>query len=469
MLLVALLVLGSGSACGAGDADGDADVDGQADGDVDTDAGDNADGDVEGDADTDADTDADSLPPLEDWSRDILETRLEVDVEALAGRALITLAPSASAGASLEVGTLTILNVALGADGESLQWDTVEGALHVGVPADVDPLILDIDYEYIISASFQGAMDTGVTLTWPYWCGNLFPCHPDPADGLQFELEITGVPAGEVAVYPEVIPADSPSYAIAWAIGEYEELVLGTTVGGVTLSVWYRPHEAAAAAAGTAHLLEIFEWYEATLGPYPFGLRAGPVAVSWGAGAFGGMEHHPLWHISGPAMSDEPTHAHEATHGWFGNGVRIACWEDFVLSEGTVSYLEARVLEEVVGVEASDALWSVYQTQLDRAMRSDVMKIAWPESCGVVDMLRDQLFSRIPYTKGAFFFRALEARVGVEPLLSALRVFFMDNRGEAASMSDLLDVITAQTGYDPTACAEAWLRTREPPDLPVCL
>ena len=49
--------------------------------------------------------------------------------------------------------------------------------------------------------------------------------------------------------------------------------------------------------------------------------------------------------------------AHEAAHGWFGNGVRLRCWEDFVLSEGTASYLAARVLEEVAGPAVSEPIW----------------------------------------------------------------------------------------------------------------
>jgi len=70
--------------------------------------------------------------------------------------------------------------------------------------------------------------------------------------------------------------------------------------------------------------------------------------------------------------------------------------------------------------------------------------------------------------KGAFFLRAVELRVGVERLLGALAVFFDDFRGQAASMEDLLDTIAAQTGYDPSACAEAWLRVEEVPAEEIC-
>src|SRR5256885_5389893 len=53
--------------------------------------------------------------------------------------------------------------------------------------------------------------------------------------------------------------------------------------------------------------------------PILFGDSAGPVEVVWSFGT-GGMEHHPYWHISDTAFSDESVHAHEAAHGWFGDG-----------------------------------------------------------------------------------------------------------------------------------------------------
>jgi aminopeptidase N len=50
------------------------------------------------------------------------------------------------------------------------------------------------------------------------------------------------------------------------------------------------------------------------------------------------MEHHPYWHVSG-AQRNLLVNAHEAAHGWFGDGVRPRCWEDEVVSEGVADYL----------------------------------------------------------------------------------------------------------------------------------
>jgi aminopeptidase N len=405
-------------------------------------------------------------PASEDRSRDFVHMDLAVDVGALSATATITLAPSESTGASFEAAGLTVTGVR--SDEGPLNYQMVDGILNVGVPATGQPAQVIVDYTFTPHTSFDGLLPGGSTLVWPYWCGNLFPCKSDPADGLTFSLSVTGQPAGSTSVFAEQVDADSPSYMVAWATGEYSALDLGETTAGTKIVAYYRPDGEAEAAAGTAHLRDVFDWYEQTYGDYRFGKTAGSVSVKWSAGAYGGMEHHPLWHIADIAMGDPWIHAHEAAHGWFGDGIRVACWEDLVLSEGTVSYLEARSVAQTQGAAEGDAVWAHYQTRLDAVMKTSYPKIAWPDSCGALDVYDDKLFSDIIYMKGAFFFRALEAKVGTAELDAALRSFYEKNALEAAGVQDLLDEVKAVTGYDPTACAQAWLRSEAVPVETVC-
>jgi hypothetical protein len=438
--------------CVASDGDGDGDLD--------------ADGDSDGDADGDQEIDPTLPPASEDWTRDILATSLEIDLATRHGVATITLAPSESTGASFDVKGLVI--DAVGDGSRPFHFIVADGRLDVGIPTGHEPAVIVVEYVYSIQPLFEGAMDNGATLTWPYHCGNLFPCHSDPSDGVRFELGLTGVPEGRQAVYPETIPADAPSYMLAWSVAEYEVLDLGTTAAGTHLVVWHRPGQETDAGLGAADLVEVFDWYERTLGAYVFGPEAGTVSVDWGLMAAGGMEHHPFWHLSGNVLGNPEIHAHEAAHGWFGNGVRIACWEDFVLSEGTVTYLTALAIGAAAGEDAEAAVWTSYQDRLDLVMTRPYPKIAWPDSCGEIDIIEDHYFSDIPYMKGAFFFRALEGRVGREELLLALAAFYEDHVGRVAGMQDLLDAIAASTGYDPTACADAWLHQEDVPDEDIC-
>jgi len=319
-------------------------------------------------------------------------------------------------------------------------------------------------YHYQLHEGFSGASSKGFTFVWPYFCGNLFPCHSDPADGTDFTLDLSGVPADQTAVFPATIPTDAPSYQVAWAIGDYTELPLGTTTAGTHVSLYHRPDEVAAAQQGGANLVAVFDWYEKTLGPYRFGDHVGGVSITWPIGAFGGMEHHPLWHVSRGSFDDEETQAHEAAHGWFGDGIRIACWEDFVLSEGTVTYLAGRALE-VVAPSVGAAVWTSYATELSRLSGTDKV---WPDGCNSIDILQDDLYTNAPYMRGAFFYRALADKVGADKVDEVLRTFYTAHAGQAAHMSDMLDTIQQVTGYDPSACADTWLRSTTLPTPGPC-
>src|SRR5205814_8394240 len=57
-----------------------------------------------------------------------------------------------------------------------------------------------------------------------------------------------------------------------------------------------------------------------------------------------------------------------SSHGWFGNGIRIKCWEDFVLSEGTAEYLTTRSVRATEGAAAEQAVWAEWKIELADAI-----------------------------------------------------------------------------------------------------
>jgi aminopeptidase N len=308
-----------------------------------------------------------------------------------------------------------------------------------------------------------------MTFTWPYYCGNVFPCKSEPAEGSAYELMVRGIPDDMLGIYPQSLASDMPAYMLAWAVGEYTYKLLGETANGTEVGVYYFPDQEQSALTGTQYLADVFEWYEQTYGEYAFGNRVASVSVNWAAGYVGGMEHHPYWHIARESLSDPLIHVHEAAHGWFGNGVRIACWEDFVLSEGLASYLAARALSEVVGAEFGNQVWSSYENRLNLLQNSSENKIAWPEGCNEIDILEDDLFGTAPYMKGAFFFKHLEYVLGQDQFDGLLSDFYVVNRGKAVTLQALLNSIQDGSGYDPSDCALAWLRMESLPDSGSCI
>jgi aminopeptidase N len=161
--------------------------------------------------------------------------------------------------------------------------------------------------------------------------------------------------------------------------------------------------------------------------------------------------------VAQESMGNESVQVHEAAHGWFGNGVRLRCWEDFVLSEGTASYLAERVLLQVGTTRISSPVLLGYLGELEVLRADKQPHIVWPQSCGKIDILKDGLYSRAPYVRGALFYEALQRRLGRDPVDLALRTFYQRYAGQAAGMRDMLNVIAEVTGYDPQACAATWL------------
>ncbi|MDC3958173.1 M1 family metallopeptidase [Polyangium jinanense] len=395
------------------------------------------------------------VAPTENLDRDILSTALALDVTAMTGEATIDLAPAGKPGASFEVAGLVIQSVE-DASGQ-LEYAVQDGRLDVGVKESAENTTLQIKYAFTTQKNFDGYLAEELTFLWPRFCGNLFPCKSVPSEGVKFEMTLSGVPMGKDAVFPAEIPADAPTYMPAFALGEYTHVALGTTTAGTKVSVYHLPGEEAAATEGTKDLAAVFDWLEKTYGAYSFGGEVGSVSAKWGPGAYGGMEHHPYWHVGSDSMNDPVTHAHEAAHGWFGNGVRIACWEDFVLSEGTVSYLAARGLEAVGGTAVGEAIWSDYQTQLDAViMEQDTVLML--DTCNTIDLITHPLWSTVTYMKGAFFYRAVEAQVGRDKLDAALAKFYGTFKNRAARMQDMIDTIEAETGADISVHVNGWLK-----------
>lgn len=407
------------------------------------------------------------LAPTANLQRGIAQTEVTLDLERMQGTATLTVEPHPQAGATFAIGDLDIRSV-VDADGSPVLFEDAGASMHLGLGPAETARQVTVAYDLHVHNNSDGVArnaNAAYSLTWPYHCGNVFPCHTNPDDGTAFSVAVNNVPAGQRAVLPVGLVAEAPAYQLAFAVGAYTDVVVGRTMAGTQIVASHLPGQAAAAAAGTANLVAAFSWFESTLGPYLFGNVTGPVAVAWGAGAFGGMEHHPRWHVATAALSDEETNVHEAAHAWFGDGIRIKCWEDFVLSEGTVTYLAGRALD-VVAPAVGAQVWQRYTAELARIPATAPV---WPQGCNQIDVIEDGLFSRAPYIRGAMFFRALAERIGAGQLDAALAAFYQAKRGQAATMQELLDAIAAQTGFNPAVCAAAWLRSTTIPTPGPCL
>src|SRR5262249_40083199 len=100
--------------------------------------------------------------------------------------------------------------------------------------------------------------------------------------------------------------------------------------------------------------------------------------------------------------------------------------------------------------------WANDMSTLQAAVRAHDIP-AWPQTCDRIDILRD-LFSDIPYMKGAFFYKAVEAQVGRAAMERTLARFYREHKNQAAGMQDMLDTTRAETNFAPSALAQSWLK-----------
>ena len=117
-------------------------------------------------------------------SADIASTKLEVDLAEHMAVATIELARNGTV--SLDVRGLDIRGVR---DGRGNRRFRVRDGKLI-VTSVYSPM--EIEYGFTVHSMADGLLPGGSTVVWPYFCGNLFPCKSDPADGQTFTMSVTG-------------------------------------------------------------------------------------------------------------------------------------------------------------------------------------------------------------------------------------------------------------------------------------
>ncbi|KQM63680.1 peptidase M1 [Sphingomonas sp. Leaf17] len=133
------------------------------------------------------------------------------------------------------------------------------------------------------------------------------------------------------------------TYAIALNVGPYEE-ISGTYKSrfgnSIPMFYWYLPGEEAKAKTLFAEFAPTLDFFESTVGPYPFGdEKVGVVETP-----HKGMEHQTI-NAYGNDYAKAPEgfdwlFQHEFAHEWFGNQLTAANWDDYWLHEGYGSYMQ---------------------------------------------------------------------------------------------------------------------------------
>jgi aminopeptidase N len=253
-------------------------------------------------------------------------------------------------------------------------WGNPEGRMSVDLPKSLAAggrALLRIRYagspHEATRAPWDGAITWATAPTGEPWiattvegegCDLLWPCidHPQ-GEPLRVDEHIT-VPAPLVAAGNGIArgmdekdgwrtwhwSARNPdTYAIALNIGPYELLQADykSRYGNVIpLRFWYLKGNQAKARGLFAEFAPMLDFFEETIGPYPFGDEKMGVVET----PHLGMEHQTINAYGNDYRKAEYGYdwllQHEFAHEWFGNQLTNADWDDMWLHEGFGTYMQ---------------------------------------------------------------------------------------------------------------------------------
>ncbi|UAA40677.1 M1 family metallopeptidase [Paraneptunicella aestuarii] len=220
--------------------------------------------------------------------------------------------------------------------------------------------------------------------------------------------------------YNFTMPQPIPSYLIALGVGDLQFQAMGERTG-----VYAEPSMLQAAAKEFEDTESMLIATEKTYGAYSwdrYDLLILPPSFP-----FGGMENPRLSFITPTVIAGDKSLvsliAHELAHSWSGNTVTNATWRDLWLNEGFTTYLTYRIMEIVYGTERYDQE-SVLGYQ---DLQEDVAALPEKDEILAIDLRGrdpDDVFSDIPYEKGALFLREIEQSIGRDNFDAFLKQYF---------------------------------------------
>lgn len=221
-------------------------------------------------------------------------------------------------------------------------------------------------------------------------------------------------------VYEFKMPQPVPSYLIALAVGDLQFKAMGKRTG-----VYAEPSLLDAAASEFEDTEAMLIETEKRYGPYSwdrYDLLILPPSFP-----FGGMENPRLSFITPTVIAGDKSLvsliAHELAHSWSGNTVTNATWRDLWLNEGFTTYLTYRIMEMVYGTDR----YNMEAVLGFEDLEADINRLDLDDEILAIDLRGrdpDDVFSNIPYEKGALFLRELERKVGRDNFDEFLTQYF---------------------------------------------
>ena len=238
-------------------------------------------------------------------------------------------------------------------------------------------------------------------------------------------------------VYEFSMPQPIPAYLIALAVGDLHFKSMGERTG-----VYSEKGILDAAAAEFSDTESMLIATENAFGPYSwdrYDLLILPPSFP-----FGGMENPRLSFITPTVIAGDKSLvsliAHELAHSWSGNTVTNATWRDLWLNEGFTTYLTYRIMQMIYG----DKRFEMEAVLGRQDLQADVDSLEANDQIMAIDLRGrdpDDVFSNIPYEKGALFLRELEHKVGRDNFDKFLLEYFEHFAFQSITTSQFLSYL----------------------------
>lgn len=267
--------------------------------------------------------------------------------------------------------------------------------------------------------------------------------------------------------------ARSPdTYAVALNIGPYELLQADyrSRFGNViALRFWYLKGNQAKARGLFAEFTPMLDFFEETVGPYPWGDEKMGVVET----PHLGMEHQTINAYGNGYRKDVNGYDwllhHELSHEWFGNQMTNADWDDMWLHEGFGMYMQPLYLQWLRGDinYFAEMLRQRAMIQQKFPMVSGHSRPHGDPAAEAVDPGNDI------YYKGAWILHTLRNQIGDRAFLKATRELVYGRAGPKpgnfhpryATTSDYIAIVNRVTGRDWNWFFDVYLRHSELPKL----
>jgi leukotriene-A4 hydrolase len=422
-----------------------------------------------------------------------LDLVLDVDFagRTLGGRVRIHLAEPGSGPLDLDGRDLVIDRVQTG-DGRAIPWSVAEtekirgDRLRLELPAGTTAI--EIAYRTSPGALALGWLDPPQTAggVHPFMFSQcqaihartIVPCQDTPRHRVSYDAAITvaaplravmsAAPAGEEkaaggrTTWRFTMPQPIPTYLLALAVGNLDARDLGPRS-----RVYAEPETVEKAAWEFAEVEQMIATAERLFGPYDwdrFDMLCMPPAFP-----YGGMENPRLTFLTPTLLAGDRSQvnvvAHELAHSWTGNLVTNATMNDFWLNEGFTVYAERRILEELYGRDYADLQAVIRRNALQVDL--DGFGPGSPNSRLRTDLAGvdpDEVYSLVPYEKGAQFVILLERAVGRERFDAFLRAYMRAFRFQSITTDEFLAFLERELpGVYAQIEGPRWV---EEPDMP---